>query len=189
MSKKGVCMPSGKTHEKINLLSLSITVYVVTALFSYLQFGWNGLFLSLDFFIAYLFGTYYLSPDLDLKSRPYFRWGWLRFIWIPYQKTFAHRSIWTHGIIIGDIIRIVYISLLIFIPYSLLIVALNFDNQQIFNSLHHILTKHASYFWMFGIGLCFASFLHIVADHIGSAVKKRKKQKNKRKTMKKGTQK
>ena len=33
---------------------------------------------------GHLMGGLMLSPDLDLPSRPWRRWGWFRIIWIPY---------------------------------------------------------------------------------------------------------
>lgn len=60
----------------------------------------------------YMFGGYMFSGDLDIKSREFRRWGYLKFIWIPYQKLFEHRSVFTHGFILGPIIRILYVSII-----------------------------------------------------------------------------
>ena len=61
---------------------------------------------------VYMFGGYMFSGDLDIKSREFRRWGYLKFIWIPYQKLFEHRSVFTHGFILGTIIRILYVSII-----------------------------------------------------------------------------
>lgn len=53
------------------------------------------------------------NGDLDIKSRPYNRWLLFKYIWLPYRKLFNHRSIWTHGIIIGTIVRIIYFVLIV----------------------------------------------------------------------------
>jgi uncharacterized metal-binding protein len=58
---------------------------------------------------GFLFSGLMFGPDLDLNSLPYKRWGFLRWIWLPYQKTLRHRSIWSHGLVIGTTIRVVYL--------------------------------------------------------------------------------
>ena len=60
--------------------------------------------------ISIVFGGYFLSPDLDIASEPYKRWDFIRWIWIPYQKLFSHRSFWTHFPIFGSAIRILWIA-------------------------------------------------------------------------------
>jgi uncharacterized metal-binding protein len=51
------------------------------------------------------------GPDLDIYSRQFQRWGWLRWIWLPYRKTLHHRSLWSHGFIVGTTLRVVYLML------------------------------------------------------------------------------
>jgi uncharacterized metal-binding protein len=51
------------------------------------------------------------GPDLDLYSYHYKRWGKLRWLWRPYQQAIKHRSIWSHGPIVGTIGRIFYLGL------------------------------------------------------------------------------
>ena len=115
-------MPAGKTHEKINFLSLYILIFTGLLIFSYVVYGLFGVCLALLFCFGFTFGTYYFGPDLDLPSRPYYRWKGLRFIWKPYQKFVAHRSVWSHGLVIGDIVRVVYL-LLWLLPFYLLVIA------------------------------------------------------------------
>ena len=50
------------------------------------------------------------GPDLDIQSRQYTRWGVFRFLWFPYKVAFRHRSRWSHGIIFGTLIRVVYFT-------------------------------------------------------------------------------
>jgi uncharacterized metal-binding protein len=54
-------------------------------------------------------GGYWLSPDLDIKSRPFLRWGILRFIWLPYQRFIPHRSPLSHAPVLGSVIRLLYL--------------------------------------------------------------------------------
>ena len=56
----------------------------------------------------FMFGTKYVSPDLDINSKPYQRWGVLRVMFYPFMKLVPHRSKWSHHIIIGPIIVVSY---------------------------------------------------------------------------------
>lgn len=96
-------MPSGKTHDLITLLLAPPTFAA----------GWG---LTGDWALAttatcgMLFGGLMFGPDLDIQSRQYTRWGIFRFIWFPYKVIFRHRSRWSHGIIFGTLIRVVYFA-------------------------------------------------------------------------------
>lgn len=48
------------------------------------------------------------GPDLDTHSKQYTRWGVFCYLWYPYQVFFKHRSRWSHGLIFGTFLRIVY---------------------------------------------------------------------------------
>jgi uncharacterized metal-binding protein len=95
-------MASGKNHDR----SILFTTPII---------GIIGVSYSLELGIvaasAHLLGGLYLSPDLDLVSRPYKRWGWLRWIWIPYQKFIPHRSPLSHAPVIGSLIRLGYLAI------------------------------------------------------------------------------
>ena len=96
-------MPSGRTHDRITLWGLPLVTGITFTL------SWSGN-ITLILAGAYLFSGLMFSPDLDLYSRPYQRWGYFRWIWIPYQKTLRHRSLLSHGLIIGTTLRILYLS-------------------------------------------------------------------------------
>lgn len=76
----------------------------------------------------YVFGTYYLSMDNDLKSESYYRWGLLRIIWWPHQKLTKHRGM-IHNPVIDPVILIGTFAILVhpilgFFPDRVLISAL-----------------------------------------------------------------
>ena len=48
------------------------------------------------------------GPDLDTVSRQYTRWFFFRFLWYPYRSFFKHRSRFSHGLVFGALIRVVY---------------------------------------------------------------------------------
>lgn len=174
-------MPAGKTHEKINFFSLYILVFMALLIISYVFYGFFGVILLTLFFIGYLFGTYMFGPDLDLPSRPFYRWKHFRFIWKPYQKMISHRSIWSHGFIIGDAVRVIYLSFC-FLPFYLLFLAFTkFSFIETTGDIFSFIILHYPYFLSPFLGIVLASSLHILSDMISTSMKKRKNNKKKKK--------
>jgi uncharacterized metal-binding protein len=99
-------MPSGKTHDAITFILAAPTFLVAWGLT-------GNPALSLLATVAMLFGGLMFGPDLDIQSRQYTRWGVFRFLWWPYRVMFRHRSRWSHGIIFGTLIRVVYFALVL----------------------------------------------------------------------------
>ncbi|PSB26876.1 metal-binding protein [Stenomitos frigidus] len=95
-------MPSGRTHDSITLWSLPL---IAGLTFARTQSS------SLTLCIAggYLFSGLMFGPDLDIYSYHYKRWGWLRWIWLPYRRSMRHRSFWSHAPIAGTVVRIAYL--------------------------------------------------------------------------------
>jgi uncharacterized metal-binding protein len=69
-----------------------------------------GLELGIIAGASHFLGGYWLSPDLDIKSRPYLRWSVLRFVWIPYQRFIPHRSPLSHAPVLGSLLRLAYLA-------------------------------------------------------------------------------
>lgn len=105
-------MPSGKTHNRINFIFLPVF------LFGLVLAGFTSFKFAFVFSIGYVFGTLYLDPDLDIKGKSFKRWGFLNFIWVPYQKFFPHRSVFTHGLFLGDIGRITYLLVWLYLLFE-----------------------------------------------------------------------
>ncbi|WP_048129186.1 MULTISPECIES: metal-binding protein [unclassified Methanosarcina] len=152
-------MPNGKTHTKINIILLFgillglHTHYIKSHIpLEYLEFDTIAIFS-----FALLFGTYYLSPDLDTKSEPFKRWGILKYIWWPYQKIFKHRGKLHHPLS-GPIIIISTVSLFIIAP-----VVKFFDLD-----INQIPTK---YLISLLSGIVVSIEAHIIADMIYTKVK------------------
>ncbi len=94
-------MPSGRTHDAITFLTAVpafVGGYVVTRSFSA-----AGIVTA-----AYLFGGLMFGPDLDTVSVQHSRWSVFRSIWAPYRMFFKHRSRFSHGLIFGALIRVIY---------------------------------------------------------------------------------
>lgn len=98
-------MPNAKTHDLITVVTAvgaNVTYFTQSHL--------ADLKLALIFSGVYLFAGYACAGDLDLKSKEYKRWGRLKFLWLPYQKMIPHRSRLSHGILVGGIFRIIYLT-------------------------------------------------------------------------------
>ncbi|MBN3993841.1 MAG: metal-binding protein [Nostoc sp. NMS2] len=155
-------MASGKWHDRSILISSplagGLTYYTTT--------NWvvTGILT-----ISYLLGGMYLSPDLDLKSKPFYRWGFLRWIWKPYQKLIPHRGRFfnrnplSHAPIIGTILRVGYLFLLCFIPVVL---------SGVHASLLHWIAKNYSSIFLALIGIELSGLTHLLMDITSTNFKK-----------------
>ena len=94
-------MPSGKTHDAVTIL-LAVPAFAVT------YAATRSISASTVVAVAFVFGGLMFGPDLDTVSRQYSRWSILRVIWYPYRAFFKHRSRFSHGLILGAFIRVVY---------------------------------------------------------------------------------
>ena len=172
-------MPSGATHDRITLLSLPL-VSGFTLLTS------RSASSTLCLAGSFLFSGLMFGPDLDLYSVQFKRWGYLRWIWRPYQKSMRHRSWFSHGPIIGTLIRLAYLGCWVMLLGSIWnwIAILNhwpyWSWQQVQKQLEQLTLQ---YFWQ-GIailaGLELGALSHSWSDIIVSAWKKRRKPHRKR---------
>lgn len=140
-------MPNGKTHDKITLYTtpvVGILSYVATKSFQ----------LTAIITFTYVFASFMFNGDLDTNSKPYNRWWLFKMIWIPYQLMFTHRSIFTHGIIIGTIVRIIYLGL---IPFIILLIK---------GELGLLSTLDLAVVFPVLIGLELGSAIHTISDKI-----------------------
>ncbi|WP_243110634.1 metal-binding protein [Clostridium chauvoei] len=101
-------MAKGKTHDKITI-ALSPLIVIIFLMINVNLFENKSQIVIVTVLAVsiYLFGGFMFSGDLDIKSMEYYRWGKLKFIWNPYQSMFKHRSIFTHGFLLGPIIRVI----------------------------------------------------------------------------------
>jgi len=186
-------MPSGATHDRITLWSLPLVVGL-----SYQSTRSGGLTLLVAG--GYLFSGLMFGPDLDIHSRHYRRWGLLRWIWLPYRRGMKHRSLLSHGPLIGTIVRLVYLSLWLG-GLGLIAVALGaiaaetlgqvpngweFSRQMITQSQEG-LGRSLQVYWKQGLalvlGMELGAFSHVLSDWsagVGNRWKRRVRGKKKR---------
>jgi uncharacterized metal-binding protein len=140
-------MPCGKTHDKISTITapiVGIGAYLIT----------SDIKITMVLMFTYVFASFMFNGDLDTNSRPYNRWWLFKMIWIPYQLMFEHRSTWTHGLIIGTIIRLLYLGV---VPFIFILLKGNLEIIKSFNFNIIVL--------MF-IGLELGSANHTISDKI-----------------------
>ena len=106
-------MPNGKSHDRITHYTTPLVGLGTIAILLNLNNGMtllSVLIITLIIMSTYFFASMMFNGDLDMHSKPFNRWWVFKMIWIPYQLMFAHRSFWTHGIIIGTVVRLLYLS-------------------------------------------------------------------------------
>ena len=148
-------MPMGTTHRRINTaLSIPLTAGALTI-------GWSPLY-TVGMVVGYTFATFFMNPDLDLYSLGYKSWGWLRFIWWPYQKALGHRSFASHFPVISTILRIIY---LLWFPILLLFL-LSASARSAFthDDFPSWLLSISPYAVVFVIGMILSDSIHAILD-------------------------
>jgi len=139
-------MPNGATHDKITAYTtpvVGVLSYVITA----------DIKTTAILMLTYVFASMMFNGDLDTNSRPYNRWWLFKMIWIPYQLMFKHRSVFTHGIIIGTVVRLLYLGMIPFIIFWAK------------DGLDYFLTLNMTTMLTMLIGLELGSAIHTVSDH------------------------
>ncbi|MGF1513539.1 MAG: metal-binding protein [Elainellaceae cyanobacterium] len=111
-------MPSGRTHDRITLWSLPLVAGVSL-------WATHSSALTLALIGGFLFGGLMLGPDLDTWSIHHRRWGWLRWIWVPYRNSISHRSPLSHGPVIGTTIRVAYLLVVVGLGVTATLAAAN----------------------------------------------------------------
>ncbi|MBE9216317.1 metal-binding protein [Plectonema cf. radiosum LEGE 06105] len=167
-------MPSGQTHDRITIWALP---FIVVA--TYWQTRSSGITLLIA--AGFMFGGLMFGPDLDIYSIQFQRWGYLRFIWLPYQKSLRHRSFLSHGPLIGTTLRVIYLCglvsivgiLILLIAEKLLNMSLNW--QEVAKNILEIINLHSTRFLALFIGLELGAMSHSISDWSNSAYKRFKK--------------
>lgn len=164
-------MPSGRTHDRVTLWSLPFiaggTLYATARA-------------DLAFWVSsgFLVSGLIFGPDLDLYSFHYKRWGKLRWLWKPYQKAIKHRSIWSHGPIIGTVGRIFYLGLwvglvgLFYLGIAQLAGARTYTGQQLIEIVKHSIESNFPVYLATFCGLELGAMSHYSSDWFVSTYKR-----------------
>lgn len=175
-------MPSGRTHDSITLWSLPLIAGLSLVC---TQDGSLALVTSGGF----LFSGLMFGPDLDIHSKQYRRWGWLRWIWLPYRRSLRHRSLWSHGFLVGTIVRLLYlVSWILLLMGSVIVVGAFIAygqgqseqwyalvQQQILSigqRVGQVFVAYPVHAIALGVGLELGAMSHSMSDWLGSAYKR-----------------
>lgn len=169
-------MPSGKTHDAITVLlavPVGIAAYAAT----------GELRLPLIVVAGFIFGGLMFGPDLDTASSQYGRWWVFRILWFPYRHFFKHRSRWSHGLVFGTLLRVVYffgvVTCVAFLGAYLYATYLGGELPAV-SDLAHVWATVRSYadrllgeYGIVGLfaGMWLGAASHIIADLAGTFVK------------------
>ena len=170
-------MPSGVVHDRITIRLLPWVVGITYCLSRSAE-------ITLTLSCGYLFSGMMFGPDLDIHSLQYKRWGMIKDIWLPYRKLFRHRSLFSHGFIIGTCIRLIYLFLIVLIVAILLVAIAQiywgfpWNWQEFFKAQFHLLTWKYPYETIaLFIGLEIGAMSHSLSDWTSSYCKRRLKNK------------
>jgi uncharacterized metal-binding protein len=168
-------MPSGQTHDRITIWSVPVVagITLISTRSSNVTLLVAG---------GFMFGGLMFGPDLDIYSRQFQRWGFLRWIWLPYQKSLRHRSFLSHGPIIGTTLRVVYLTTFLGVVAILLLVifaklgnvALNWG--EVWGSVGKTISIYYGEFFALFLGCELGAMSHSLSDWTGSAYKRFQKQ-------------
>jgi uncharacterized metal-binding protein len=170
-------VPDGRTHDAITVVGALVAVpawwFLTDEPRDWLTCGTLA--------GSILFSGLMLSPDLDLDSSIYQRWGPLKFLWWPYQKLVPHRSILSHSLL-GALLRVVYFLALVWglshlLSWGVATAKLGsirpLDSPlETFQSLYRSERRHLE---LGLIGLLIGTALHTGADTVVSSLKRKRR--------------
>ncbi|MCA9838250.1 MAG: metal-binding protein [Trueperaceae bacterium] len=164
-------MPSGRTHEAINLTFFA----GLAAGYAYAKS--QGLTQEFEtllspqtvtlFSLSYLVGSFLVTPDLDLAEnnvRAKRHWGLLGLLWVPYGTMFNHRGM-SHTWILGPLTRLVYMAVVgLALAYAITFLAPYFGYQVQFQAQLSSNWQELALGALLGYYL--SQWLHLIADGI-----------------------
>ena len=107
-------MPGYSTHKRVSKFVICPLTFLMTWLIAggHLRLGaqtGKELYVATIVTLGAAAGNGILSPDLDIPSTPYRKWGCLRFLWIVYQVMIGHRSPLSHWVLVGAVTQHIWI--------------------------------------------------------------------------------
>ncbi|WP_135606803.1 metal-binding protein [Methanococcoides sp. NM1] len=154
-------MPDAKTHDKINIAVLIVVLVGLSYLTIWKENEMAVRYLDIYrisvFSISYLFATFFLSPDLDIESKPYKRWKMFKILWWPYKVIFKHRG-FSHNPVIGPLSIVINLALIVVV----LLLLMGVELHKV--PLRFILAATA--------GMCLSMEIHIISDFLISKTKR-----------------
>ena len=106
-------------------------------------------------------GGLWLSPDLDTRSNALRRWGALGFLWLPYRLLIPHRSLWSHGPVLGTTAR-----LGVLLTWCLIVTLAvpTLSPAMLLAMLQQLMHQHPQELIALLVGLEGSAWIHLVLD-------------------------
>ena len=146
-------LATGRHHDQsIWILSLPLGITVG------LMLGWPAALITSASCLA---GGLWLSPDLDTRSNALRRWGPLGFLWWPYRLVIPHRSLWSHGPVLGMSVRLGVLSTWCLIV-TMAVPALS--PAMLLAALQQLMHQHPQEFIALLVGLEGSAWIHLILD-------------------------
>jgi uncharacterized metal-binding protein len=174
-------MPNHETHDRIGLLAagplLPASYVALAALGDAPAAAYSGMLIITG---SHLWATWMLSPDLDIDSAIYDRWGPFKGLWWPYQKVVPHRSWFSHSGISG-VLRLGYLAVALWcVLYALVWLGSNALGLAAIPAYHaqfqdwltsQVQVQGTRPALLIIAGVVIADLLHVAADLVTSEIK------------------
>jgi uncharacterized metal-binding protein len=170
-------VPDGRTHDKIALVAcVPLAPMAYTALLAVGDTPERAAPATALLLAAHLFGSFWLSPDLDLDSSVDDRWGPFFWIWRPYMWVVPHRHrILSHSGF-SALLRLGYLYgaiMLLLVVWAYLMGLLKIVPERAYYLVFHewlrtTLIEHHREAFLIGLGVVFSDALHTVTDHLST---------------------
>jgi uncharacterized metal-binding protein len=112
--------------------------------------------------------SYWLSPDLDIRSAIAPRWGSLAVLWKPYELVVPHRSWFSHSGI-SALFRLLYFGVIVSLVLSATGMVTGFYATGIW--LYDMARQYPLFTLLVLGGAVFADLLHVVADMVTTEIR------------------
>ncbi|GIV97906.1 MAG: metal-binding protein [Herpetosiphonaceae bacterium] len=184
-------MPGARTHDA---LTLATGVALIPTVWAVLPD--HNIAAAVTVASAHIISGLAFSPDLDLDSEPYRRWGPLRLLWYPYREAIGHRSWISHSLVVGPLLRLLYFLLMTALLMATLVLLLGVirpvDGRALLAalgaSLGALWMDHRAHIIYFLLGFISGGAVHTAADwlttrpdpHHGAIFKRRRARRRRR---------
>ncbi|WP_370593073.1 metal-binding protein [Synechococcus sp. M16.1] len=146
-------LATGRHHDQsIWVLSLPLGIAVGLVL------GWAAALIAAASCLA---GGLWLSPDLDTRSNALRRWGVLGFLWWPYRLLIPHRSLWSHGPLLGTTARMA-----VLLAWCLIVsmAVPTLSPAVLLTTLQQLMHQHPQEFIALLVGFEGSAWIHLILD-------------------------
>ncbi|MBA3945680.1 MAG: metal-binding protein [Herpetosiphonaceae bacterium] len=128
--------------------------------------------------LGHLISGLVFSCDLDVYSTEYQRWGPLRIIWWPYQHMIFHRSVLSHGLVIGPLLRLAYFGVVVYALAWLILGPLGHGDLVVRfrTDFEALMRDNSGQSWAFLWGFITGGAAHTIPDWLQTSAKRARRE-------------